>query len=186
MELSLDEVKELARRVGFDIKVSASYKKRVSELNLAKSERTIPMTYTGIPDGMLRHEYQVRLCRDQVLRVMTKASGCILDRDQAEASVKQRKGIFGASCHTALQEHWPDVSIHKLRLDQWATPWISCLFAGSWLLLVTMSTTIDITRQWSMIFFLLAFINLFDVIPKLDFNLPGRLTSSPAPVHLSP
>lgn len=118
MELSLDEVKELARRVGFDIKVSASYKKRVSELNLAKSERTIPMTYTGIPDGMLRHEYQVRLCRDQVLRVMTKASGCILDRDQAEASVKQRKGIFGASCHTALQEYWPDVSIHKLRLDQ--------------------------------------------------------------------
>nr|XP_019051309.1 hypothetical protein I302_01758 [Kwoniella bestiolae CBS 10118]OCF30239.1 hypothetical protein I302_01758 [Kwoniella bestiolae CBS 10118] len=41
IELSLDEVKELARRVGFDI----------------KEEKMINTTYTGIPDGMLKHEY---------------------------------------------------------------------------------------------------------------------------------
>ncbi|WWD08395.1 hypothetical protein V865_006507 [Kwoniella europaea PYCC6329] len=41
IELSLDEVKELARRVGFDI----------------KEEKMIKTTYTGIPDGMLKHEY---------------------------------------------------------------------------------------------------------------------------------
>ncbi|OCF33585.1 hypothetical protein I316_04658 [Kwoniella heveanensis BCC8398] len=41
IELSLDEVKELARRVGFDL----------------KEERMIRTTYTGIPDGMLKHEY---------------------------------------------------------------------------------------------------------------------------------
>ncbi|WVR08449.1 hypothetical protein IAU60_005504 [Kwoniella sp. DSM 27419] len=41
IELSLDEVKELARRVGFDI----------------KEEKMIRSTYTGIPDGMLKHEY---------------------------------------------------------------------------------------------------------------------------------
>ncbi|KAK4684760.1 carnosine N-methyltransferase, partial [Tremellales sp. Uapishka_1] len=42
IELSLDEVKELARRVGFTI----------------SNEKTIPTTYTGIQDGMLKHEYQ--------------------------------------------------------------------------------------------------------------------------------
>nr|XP_019000724.1 uncharacterized protein I203_06769 [Kwoniella mangroviensis CBS 8507]OCF64185.1 hypothetical protein I203_06769 [Kwoniella mangroviensis CBS 8507] len=41
IELSLDEVKELAREVGFDI----------------KEEKMINTTYTGIPDGMLKHEY---------------------------------------------------------------------------------------------------------------------------------
>nr|XP_019007992.1 uncharacterized protein I206_07160 [Kwoniella pini CBS 10737]OCF46773.1 hypothetical protein I206_07160 [Kwoniella pini CBS 10737] len=41
IELSLDEVKELARKVGFDI----------------KEEKMISSTYTGIPDGMLKHEY---------------------------------------------------------------------------------------------------------------------------------
>ncbi|WVQ95725.1 hypothetical protein IAU59_002824 [Kwoniella sp. CBS 9459] len=41
IELSLDEVKELARRVGFDL----------------KEEKMVKTTYTGIPDGMLKHEY---------------------------------------------------------------------------------------------------------------------------------
>ncbi|WRT70514.1 uncharacterized protein IL334_007512 [Kwoniella shivajii] len=41
IELSLDEVKELARIVGFDI----------------REEKMIKTTYTGIPDGMLKHEY---------------------------------------------------------------------------------------------------------------------------------
>ncbi|WVF68128.1 hypothetical protein IAT40_002891 [Kwoniella sp. CBS 6097] len=41
IELSLDEVKELARRVGFDL----------------KEEKMVRTTYTGIPGGMLRHEY---------------------------------------------------------------------------------------------------------------------------------
>ncbi|KAK8850361.1 hypothetical protein IAR55_004279 [Kwoniella newhampshirensis] len=41
IELSLDEVKELARRVGFVI----------------SEEKMIRTTYTGIPDGMLKHEY---------------------------------------------------------------------------------------------------------------------------------
>ncbi|WVQ87773.1 hypothetical protein IAS59_001502 [Cryptococcus gattii] len=41
VELSLDEVKELARRIGFDL----------------REEKMIRSTYTGIPEGMLRHEY---------------------------------------------------------------------------------------------------------------------------------
>nr|XP_018259967.1 uncharacterized protein I303_08039 [Kwoniella dejecticola CBS 10117]OBR82125.1 hypothetical protein I303_08039 [Kwoniella dejecticola CBS 10117] len=41
IELSLDEVKDLARLVGFDI----------------KEEKMVRSTYTGIPDGMLKHEY---------------------------------------------------------------------------------------------------------------------------------
>ncbi|WWD20540.1 hypothetical protein CI109_105016 [Kwoniella shandongensis] len=41
IELSLDEVKELARRVGFVI----------------HEEKMVKTTYTGIPDGMLKHEY---------------------------------------------------------------------------------------------------------------------------------
>ncbi|ORY35874.1 N2227-like protein-domain-containing protein [Naematelia encephala] len=42
IELSLDEVKDLARLVGFEI----------------HQERTISTTYTGIPGAMLKHEYQ--------------------------------------------------------------------------------------------------------------------------------
>jgi carnosine N-methyltransferase len=43
IELSLDEVKELAGIVGFDI----------------RNEEQMRTTYTGIPEGMLRHEYNV-------------------------------------------------------------------------------------------------------------------------------
>jgi len=42
IELSLDEVKTLARTIGFEI----------------SSERTVPTTYTGVNDGMVRYEYQ--------------------------------------------------------------------------------------------------------------------------------
>ncbi|WVQ85832.1 hypothetical protein IAT38_008000 [Cryptococcus sp. DSM 104549] len=41
IELSLNEVKELARMVGFDI----------------REEKMVRSTYTGMPEGMLRHEY---------------------------------------------------------------------------------------------------------------------------------
>ncbi|OWT37934.1 hypothetical protein C362_04959 [Cryptococcus neoformans Bt1] len=41
IELSLGEVKELARRIGFDL----------------REEKMIRSTYTGIPESMLRHEY---------------------------------------------------------------------------------------------------------------------------------
>ncbi|WVO17552.1 hypothetical protein L204_105247 [Cryptococcus depauperatus] len=41
IELSMDEVKVLARRVGFEL----------------REEKMIKSTYTGIPEGMLRHEY---------------------------------------------------------------------------------------------------------------------------------
>lgn len=43
IELSLDEVKELARMVGFEI----------------KEERMVRSTYTGVPDSMLEHVYNV-------------------------------------------------------------------------------------------------------------------------------
>ncbi|RSH82127.1 hypothetical protein EHS25_006060 [Saitozyma podzolica] len=42
IELSLDEVKDLARIVGFEI----------------HDEKSVATTYTGIPESMLRHEYQ--------------------------------------------------------------------------------------------------------------------------------
>ncbi|KAG8975335.1 hypothetical protein FRC05_005894 [Tulasnella sp. 425] len=42
IEASLDEVKELAKAIGFEI----------------SQEKTIPTTYTGVLDGMLRYEYQ--------------------------------------------------------------------------------------------------------------------------------
>ncbi|CAD6575410.1 MAG: hypothetical protein TREMPRED_001369 [Tremellales sp. Tagirdzhanova-0007] len=42
IELSLDEVKDLAGKVGFQL----------------HDERTVATGYTGAPDGMLRHEYQ--------------------------------------------------------------------------------------------------------------------------------
>lgn len=43
-------------------------------------ETTIPTTYTGIPDGMLRHEYQVS---PQHIS-QPESVGCFLDRDKAE------------------------------------------------------------------------------------------------------
>ncbi|KAG8884284.1 hypothetical protein FRB98_002524 [Tulasnella sp. 332] len=42
IELSLDEVKQLAKNIGFEL----------------SNERTIPTTYTGVNDGMVRFEYQ--------------------------------------------------------------------------------------------------------------------------------
>lgn len=56
IELSLDEVKELAGLVGFEIKVS-----RVPVWHQAdtQDERMIRSPYTGIPDSMLEHIYNV-------------------------------------------------------------------------------------------------------------------------------
>jgi carnosine N-methyltransferase len=61
VELSLDEVKELARKVGFELSVSSAVfldSKRGKEAD-GKEEKLIKSSYTGIPDSMLRHEYQV-------------------------------------------------------------------------------------------------------------------------------
>ena len=63
VELSLDEVKDLARMVGFELSVSLlgiaslmSQRKRWAD---GQEEKMIKSSYTGIPDSMLRHEYQV-------------------------------------------------------------------------------------------------------------------------------
>lgn len=55
IELSLDEVKELARTVGFEI----------------KQERMVSSTYTGVPDNMLQHVYNVG---EESLSELTPAS----------------------------------------------------------------------------------------------------------------
>ena len=66
MELSLDEVKDLARKVGFELSVSLAVplSSNLGEPGEARGadeqeEKLIKSSYTGIPDSMLRHEYQV-------------------------------------------------------------------------------------------------------------------------------
>jgi carnosine N-methyltransferase len=66
VELSLDEVKDLARKVGFELSVSfvIPFCPNQGELGEAREadeqeEKLIKSSYTGIPDSMLRHEYQV-------------------------------------------------------------------------------------------------------------------------------
>lgn len=53
IELSLDEVKMLARSVGFEI----------------RQEKMVRSTYTGVPDGMLEHVYNVSLCAIELTTV---------------------------------------------------------------------------------------------------------------------
>jgi carnosine N-methyltransferase len=64
IELSLDEVKDLARIVGFEIHVSCRGHSRWGRDGTdtgatVQDEKSVATTYTGIPESMLRHEYQV-------------------------------------------------------------------------------------------------------------------------------
>ena len=65
-------------------------------------------TYTGIPDGMLRHEYQVSIRHFARIRAYWLRD--VLDGDQAEIVKRCRSSIYLGSNRVVLNPSWPQTS----------------------------------------------------------------------------